>query len=181
MTWSELGGLGGYLNIRDRTEALPKWVDQESDTRIANGVGVDWRLCRLADLNGDGKADYAVIDIRTGGADLYINQGHADTSVPGDAVFLADLDGDGLDDYASLDKDGKMIAYLNGGADASANLGWVWKPQNKGDAIALGVGARRDQIRLAKIYGHGRKCSYHSPRSLRIICVTTSTVRGPTM
>ena len=55
LTWTEFGGLGGYLNARDRTEALPKWIDQGSDTSIATGVGVDWRLCRLADLTGDGK------------------------------------------------------------------------------------------------------------------------------
>ena len=55
LTWTELGGLGGYLNVRDRTEALPKWVDQGSDKSIATGVGVDWRLCRLADFTGDGK------------------------------------------------------------------------------------------------------------------------------
>ena len=103
-----------------------------------------------------GDTDFIYSTVRNGGFDLYINNGHADTSVPGDAIFLADLDGDGLDDYISSDNDGKIIAYLNGGPDPSAYLGWSWKPQNKGDPIALGVGARRDQIRFANIYGHGR-------------------------
>ena len=62
LTWTEFGGLGGYLNVRDRKEAVPKWIEQGGDKSIALGVGVDWRLCRLADLTGDGKADYAVID-----------------------------------------------------------------------------------------------------------------------
>lgn len=55
-----------------------------------------------------------------------------------------------------MDKDGKIIAYLNGGPDSGSFLGWSWIQQNKGNPIALGVGARRDQIRLANIYGHGR-------------------------
>ena len=59
-----------------------------------------------------------------------------------------------------MDEHGKIIAYLNGGADTSSYLGWKWTPQNKGNAIALGVGARRHQIRLANIYGHGRASTY---------------------
>ena len=61
-----------------------------------------------------------------------------------------------IDDYVEMDKDGKIIAYLNGGPDPGSFLGWSWKQLNKGDPITLGVGARRDQIRLANIYGHGR-------------------------
>jgi len=62
---------------------------------------VDWTLCHLADFNADGKADYAVVDIKTGGFDLYLNNGKADTSVTGDGVYLIDMDNDGLDDYVS--------------------------------------------------------------------------------
>ena len=71
-----------------------------------------------------------------------------------------------------MDEHGGIIAYLNGGADASSHLGWKWTRQNKGNAIALGVGARRHQIRLANIYGHGRKSN--SVRSLNF-CVPQGT------
>lgn len=64
LTWTEFGGLSGYLNVRDRTEALPKWVDQGSDKSIATGVGVDWRLCRLADFTGDGKVSTSAVMLR---------------------------------------------------------------------------------------------------------------------
>ena len=60
---------------------------------------MDWRLCQLADFNNDGKADYAIIDVRNGAFDLYINNGKADTSVTGDGIWLVDMNNDGYDDY----------------------------------------------------------------------------------
>jgi len=49
-----------------------------------------------------------------------------------------------------MDEDGSMILYTNGGP---GNGGWVWLPQGK---VGTGVGATREQIRLAYIFGHGR-------------------------
>lgn len=65
------------------------------------------------------------------------------------------MDGDGLDDYVFMDENGKMTCYVNGGPDANANNGWVWIPQAF-DPINTGTGAKRDQIRLAYIFGSGR-------------------------
>ena len=155
MIWDQLGGLTGYLNVRGPKET-PIWVDQGGSKSIAGGVGVDWTLCRLADLNGDGKADYTIIDVKNGALDLYINNGHADTSVTGDGIWLIDMNNDGLDDYVFMDTDGSLILYTNGGP---GNNGWVWISQGTPQAnspIATGVGAKREQVRLAYIFGHGR-------------------------
>lgn len=50
-----------------------------------------------------------------------------------------------------LDKNGQLIAYLNGGASAKAPYGWIWSLQNNGMPIALGVGAKREDYRWADV------------------------------
>lgn len=55
-----------------------------------------------------------------------------------------------------MDENGAMILYTNEGP---GNDGCVWVPQGTptaSDPIASGVGAKREQIRLAYIYGSGR-------------------------
>jgi hypothetical protein len=100
---------------------------------------------RMADLNGDGKADYIIIDDKTGAATVYINGGQnsnanlgwnwipsgkiASGIAPGKTIQFADIDGDGKADYLSVDARGGVTAYLNGGANSQANLGWLWLPQ----------------------------------------------------
>ena len=123
---------------------------------ISVQVGVDWRLCRLADFNNDRRADYAIIDVRNGAFDLYLNEAQVDASVTGDGVWLIDMNNDGFDDYVFMDEKGVLICYINVGPNPKGYLGWVWIPQNNGGPIATGVGAKREQIRLAYIYGQGR-------------------------
>ena len=53
-----------------------------------------------------------------------------------------------------MDAEGRLTLYSNGGPNPGANLGWIWTEQGNGP-IATGVGARREQIRLAYIYGTG--------------------------
>ena len=123
---------------------------------ISLQVGIDWRLCWLADFNNDKKVDYAIVDVRNGAFDLYLNEGQADTSVTGDGVWLMDMNNDGFDDFLFVDEAGVMICYINGGPNSNAYLGWEWTPQNNGGPIATGVGAKREQIHLAYIYGSGK-------------------------
>jgi hypothetical protein len=123
---------------------------------------------RMADLNGDGKADYIIIDDKTGAVTVYINSGQnsnanlgwnwipsgkiASGVAPGKTIHFADIDGDGKADYLSVDARGGITAFLNGGANAQANLGWVWIPAGK---IASGVGPG-SEIRFADIDGDGK-------------------------
>ena len=155
LIWDNDGGLSGFLNIRGPSEGQPVWISQGPAKSIAGGLA-PWENVRLADVNGDGKVDYCIINQTTGAVELYLNAGTADTSVVGDGVRFADLDGNGLDDYIFLDENGKMTAYLNAGPDAAAGQGPVWLPQNNGNPIASGGGSKRQDIRLADINGDGK-------------------------
>jgi hypothetical protein len=69
----------------------------------------------------------------------------------GAGVFFADMDGDGKDDYVWLDANGAASLWLNGGMGNDGN--WIWTPKGK---VATGVGAVREDIRLADIDGDGK-------------------------
>lgn len=69
----------------------------------------------------------------------------------GAGVFFADMDGDGKDDYVWLDANGAAYLWLNGGTGKDGK--WIWTPKGK---IATGVGAVREDIRLADIDGDGK-------------------------
>lgn len=69
----------------------------------------------------------------------------------GAGVFFADMDGDGKDDYVWLDANGTAYLWLNGGTGKDGK--WIWTSKGK---IATGVGAVREDIRLADINGDGK-------------------------
>jgi hypothetical protein len=69
----------------------------------------------------------------------------------GAGVFFADMDGDGKDDYVWLDANGAASLWLNGGMGKDGK--WIWTSKGK---IAAGVGAVREDIRLADIDGDGK-------------------------
>lgn len=73
---------------------------------------------------------------------------------PGEGVRFGDLDGDGRDDYLWLDEKGAMLGFLNlpGGAGGNPE----WHPLNGFNPIALGVGARREDIQLYDLNGDGK-------------------------
>ncbi|KAL8966917.1 MAG: hypothetical protein Q9197_005718 [Variospora fuerteventurae] len=155
MIWSKTGGLTGYLNYRTEKETQPGWSDLGPMGSFAGGLGPPSSECRLADLNGDGKADYAIVS-DTGAVDLYLNKGNVDTSVIGDGVRLADLNGDGLDDYVWLAPNAAVTLYINGGRSDDGQH-WIWSPANDGKEIASGAGASREQILFADMDGDGKQ------------------------
>ncbi|KAL8884038.1 MAG: hypothetical protein Q9215_007828, partial [Flavoplaca cf. flavocitrina] len=71
-------------------------------------------------------------------------------------IGQVDMDGDGLDDIVTIRQDGEISVWLNGQANPSAPYRWHWFSQNNGNPIAEGVGAGRDQYRLADINGDGK-------------------------
>ena len=83
----------GFLNVRGQKEGFPVWQKQDS---IHDGIDQDWRSIRMADMTGDGKADYVFVRDSDASLDIYVNNAPlADTSVVGDGTFFADLNGNG--------------------------------------------------------------------------------------
>lgn len=57
------------------------------------------------------------------------------------------MNNDGLDDKILIDENGKTNVWINGQSNPKAEHGWNWYDQH--GPIALGVGAKRENIRLA--------------------------------
>lgn len=61
------------------------------------------------------------------------------------------MDGDGLEDVVTISQNGEIYVWLNRQANPTAPHRWNWFSQNNGNPIAKGVGAGRDQYRLADV------------------------------
>ena len=101
---------------------------------IATGVGQKRENVVFADINGDGRADYAAISRKDGSMKVWINGGGPDngpnaakvvwypqgtvaTGVgsSGRGAQLADLNGDGRAEYLNVDTETSAVkAWLNG-------------------------------------------------------------------
>lgn len=137
--------------------------------RIATGVNPP-RGSKLlfADLNGDDRVDYVVVDPTTGSLTAWLNGGPNESDppnwlwwpqgviasgalVPGATVQLADLNGDRQADYVVVDPaSGALQAFLNGGPKPSGG-DWIWLPQ---DMIASGA-APGATVQFADVSGDG--------------------------
>jgi lysophospholipase L1-like esterase len=168
-----------YVVVDATTGALTVWLNggQNGSSwiwlpqgQIATGIGSPGSTVQLADLTGDGKADYIVVDPASGALNVYINGGAnpaapngwiwypkgtiATGVAPGAKIQFGDINGDGLADYLIVDPNsGAVQAYLNGGPNGSASGGWLWYPQG---TIATGVGAPAgSQVVFADINNDG--------------------------
>ena len=111
---------------------------------------------RMADFDGDGKADYIGID-DVGAMTVWLNQGGGKWApaqkvalgvAPGYQVQLADFDGDGKVDYIVVHDDGSVRVLLNRGGDN--NGGWDDLQQ-----VVMGNGPA-NQVRFADMDGDGK-------------------------
>ncbi|MFI7027064.1 FG-GAP-like repeat-containing protein [Micromonospora sp. NPDC049900] len=139
---------------------------------IATGVGAPRDQVRFADMTGDGKDDYLVVDEQgrvtayanmytTGGTYGWSSMGQVASGVNAtrDRVRFADVNADARDDYLVVHDEGHVSVWLNtapaltvqtpGGRPPSI----VW--QNHGRTLTAS-GANRDQVRFADINGDGK-------------------------
>ncbi|WP_369149218.1 FG-GAP-like repeat-containing protein [Streptomyces sp. R44] len=129
-TFSPRGALSVYLNRGGDTSG--SWTPYG---QIATGVTGDLSRVRIADFDGDGRADYNVINT-SGSLTTYLNRGgdghggwdeygQVATGVTNDqnSVVLADITGEGRADYLHTNPDGSIEAYLDDGGDGHG--GWI--------------------------------------------------------
>ncbi|MEW1779599.1 FG-GAP-like repeat-containing protein, partial [Streptomyces sp. NPDC086777] len=117
--------------------------------QVAGGVGQPASKVRFADYNGDGKADYWVLN-DDGSAQVWLNNGSPNSwtslgQVAGgigrssSGVLLADFNGDGRADYLYVNADSSVEVWINTGIGG-------WSAQGK---LAGGVGQPGARVRFA--------------------------------
>lgn len=123
------GGLTLYKSGGQQPNGHWGWIPVEG--QIATGLGGPGKAIRLADMNGDGKADYIQLG-ENGEAKLYLNNGQQSGGGWGwapyndfnniadgigftrDHVQFKDIDGDRRADYIGVDQlDGHTVVYKN--------------------------------------------------------------------
>ncbi|RZU52094.1 VCBS repeat protein [Krasilnikovia cinnamomea] len=147
-----------------RVDDLRSWIWQNT-AQLPPSQGADPEAAsgRWADFDGDGKADYIVIDDggavrvflnRGGGFDGWQSLGVVATGVVSDRtkVRWADFDGDRKADYLVFADNGALSVFLNRGGDGRG--GW----QNLG-LVATGAVSDRTKVRWADFDGD-RKADY---------------------
>lgn len=130
----EGGSLGLWLNTGQQGSYDLVFVAQGG---IASGAASDLSHIELADINGDGRADYLIWDDNAGlsgflnirtrkeGTPFFADQGGSKVIADGigqapSSIRLADHDGDGLLDYCYIDDNGALFLWFNRGTgDAS--------------------------------------------------------------
>ncbi|KAJ6439023.1 Lipase 1 [Purpureocillium lavendulum] len=172
LIWEEKGGLTGFLNQSTQKEGVPLYINQGPAKTLADGIAQNPSSIRLADLDGDGKDDYLVLNPKSGELTAYLNDGEDRVSEPhnwhwkpigsiasglgpGRNVRFADIDGDGRDDYIYLNNKGGTTIYRNVFKRDGAGPHWVPLPQ----ADASGISQRPDEISFYDI-NHDGKADY---------------------
>lgn len=168
--WADFDGDGcaDYLVLNDNG-SVDAYLNRSGDGhggwtvlgQVATGLTTDRAQVRLADFDGDRRADYLLIGA-TGAVRVFFNRGGdgrggwidggqvaTGTTTDAEQVRFADLDADGRTDYVVIGGIGAVHAYLNRGGDGHG--GWADAGQ-----IATGLTADRNRVRLADVDGDRR-------------------------
>ncbi|MFD7625520.1 FG-GAP-like repeat-containing protein [Streptomyces sp. NPDC059851] len=174
--WADFDGdrKPDYITIADNG-AVSVWLNHGGDPagangwqglgQVATGVNSDRSRVRLADFDGDGKADYLVIN-PDGSVNAWLNRG-GDKVAPWQAigqvatgvtkdqskVRFADWDGDGRTDYLVFNDTGAVDVFLNRGGDKVA----PWQGIGR---VTTGATTDRNRVRFADADGDGKADYY---------------------
>ena len=95
LIWDDQAGLTRFLNQPMHNKGVPQYIKQGPAKTIADGITQLPSSIRLADLDGDGKDDYAYID-DNGAIWLWWNRGTTDSLNALDNIRFGDINGDGV-------------------------------------------------------------------------------------
>ncbi|MFD7732915.1 FG-GAP-like repeat-containing protein [Kitasatospora phosalacinea] len=155
LTVADSGAVHVYLNRGG--DGNGGWQD---GGQVASGVTKDMSRVRFADWDGDGKADYIVIQL-SGAVGVFLNRGgdghggwqdwgQVASGVTSDLtrIRFADIDGDGKADYDIVNTDGSVTAYINKGGDGHDG----WSIRSK---ITNGATTNQNLVHFADLTGEG--------------------------
>ncbi|KAL2828335.1 hypothetical protein BJY01DRAFT_255398 [Aspergillus pseudoustus] len=158
------GEVEGFINLGSRNaDGVWRW---KGLGRIAGGVGATNETLQLVDLNGDGRADFCIVNQETGEVTGWWNTGISDmpdyhkvgviatgeSFGPDSKVILADLSGNGRADYLMVGLHGKMTGFINRRQEKGVVPRWMMIF----DVADGPEGTEQDEVFLVDITGDGK-------------------------
>ncbi|KAJ8111527.1 hypothetical protein ONZ43_g5602 [Nemania bipapillata] len=175
--FADLNGDGrdDYIYVNSDNGQVYAWINRLENNgvwqwqdigRIAGGVGATNETLQMVDIDGDGRADFCIVDKDTGEVTAWLNTG-ADivpdyyklgviatggSASKGDTIILGDLTGEGRADYMYVGAGGKVNALVNRLQATTLAPRWLASFN-----LASGPdGAKQDQVRLVDMTGDGK-------------------------
>ncbi|XEU97523.1 hypothetical protein FSHL1_002809 [Fusarium sambucinum] len=153
-------GKADYVWIHPKTGEIRCWINNlpddwtpaggNSNGVIGSGVGPAETIY-IADMNGDGMADYLVVDPSKGsfvpGGEIASGVPHANLKT----LRFPDINGDGRADYVYIGKGGALKHHMNTGSPGGRDVVFHAK-----GGIATGASKDISKIVFADMNGDGR-------------------------